>query len=332
MSLLSKIAIDLGTSNTTIIREGEVILSEPSVVALEMEKRKIVSLGIEAKKMMGKIPDYVEIISPLEYGAIVDFEAASEMLMGFLGKIMGSRWFIGPEMLVPVACGTTQVEQRAVYDVLQSTGGRKIYLVDMPVAAALGAKISISEPFGNMIVNFGGGLTEVAVIASGGVVAVKTMRRGGVMIDQLIDDYLKKEYSLTVGSNMVEKIKVELGSVIKLKKEEKLQVGGRDLVFGLPKSVQLSSDEIYEVVRPHFDSVIELVKSVLAETPPELVADVIDRGIVLTGRLSQLRNLSTFLTREIGVPVHVAIDPEYCVVRGASMILENIDEYHRSIR
>jgi rod shape-determining protein MreB len=333
MSWSIKMAIDLGTSNTTIWKNGEgVVLDEPSVVAVEVESKRVVAVGKNAKKMIGKSPDFVEVVEPVEYGAVCDFGAAQTMAKMFLKQVMGNNWFFGPEIVIPVASGTTQVEQRAVMDAVMGAGARKVMLVDAPLAAAIGAKVAIAESFGNMVVILGGGLVEAAVIASGGVVAVKTQRQGGKKIDEIIEEYLKKKHALAVGKQKIEEIKINLGSAIKLKKEEVMEVGGRDLTYGLPKTIKISSDEIYELIKPQFEAVVELIKEVLEVTPAELVADVIDRGIVLTGAFAQMRNITTYLTRETGVAVHMALEPQYCVVKGAGMICENLEIYRKAIR
>ncbi len=327
-----KLAVDLGTTNTVIWKDGEVVLFEPSVVSVNTENQKVVAAGGEAKKMSGKTPDYIEVVSPLRHGAIADYGAVTSMLKWFFREVMGTSWLFGPEVIVPVASGTTQVEQRAVMDAMSQAGARKVNLIDAPLAAAIGAKVSIADSFGNMVVNLGGGMVEAAIIASGGVVAVSTVREAGEKINETIEEYLNKKYSLAVGRLTVEDIKIKLGSAVKLKKEEILEVGGRDLTGGLPKTINLSSEEVFEVVRPELDRVVGVIKEVLGVTPPELVADVIDRGIVLTGGMSQMRGLGTFLTRETGVAVHVALEPEFCVVKGAAMVMENMGMYQKLVR
>lgn len=333
MGWMRKLAIDLGTSNCTIWLDNEgKSLSEPSVVAIEAESRRVVAAGNEAKKMEGKTSEYLEIIRPIEAGAIVDYEAAVGMIKWFLRQIMGVTWIIGPEVMVTVASGLTQVEQRAVMDAVLEAGARKVYLIDTPIAAAIGAKIPIVEAFGNMIVNVGGGVTEAAVIASGGVVTSRCVRGGSSRLDESIEEYLKKKYALAVGEQSVEAVKIKLGTAVKLKKTEVMTVGGRDLVYGLPKSVEINAEEIFEVVRPMLDEIILVVRETLQITPPELVADIADRGIVLTGAAAKLRSLPLLLTREIGVSVHLSLEPESCVIRGAAMALENLEIYRRSIK
>lgn len=333
MAWIRRLAIDLGTSNCVIWGCGEgVLLSKPTIVAIEAETRKVLAAGEEAKKMEGKTPDYIEIVKPIEFGAVVDYEAAVGMLKSFLREVMGNTWFIGPEVMVTVASGLTQVEQRAVMDAVLEAGARKVYLIDTPLAAAIGAKIPISEAYGNMIVNMGGGTIEAAVVASGGVVTSKCFRGGGSRIDESLEEYLKKKYSLAVGNQSIEQIKIKLGTAVKLKKMESLNISGRDLIYGLPKSIEINSDEIFEVIRPMLDEVILVVRETLQITPPELVADIADRGIVLVGAAAKLRNLCLLLTREIGVSVHLSLDPENGVIKGAGMAMENLDIYRRSVR
>jgi len=333
MTWIRKLAIDLGTSNCIIWSENEgIILNEPSIVAVEAENRKVLAAGNEAKKMEGKTPDYIEIVKPISKGAVIDYEVAVGMLKWFLREVMGFFWFLGPEVVVTVASGLTQVEQRAVLDAVAEAGARKVNLIDTPLAAAIGTKIPIAEAFGNMVVNMGGGVIEAAVIASGGVVTSKCYRGGGSRIDEALAEYLKKKYSLAIGDQTTELIKIKLGTAVKLKKTEMLSIGGRDLVYGLPKNIELNSDEIFEVIRPMLDEVILVIKETLQITPPELVADIADRGIVLIGAASKLRNLPLLLTREIGVAVHLALEPENCVVKGAGMAMENLEIYRKLTR
>ena len=270
------LAIDIGTSEIIILRDGDVVLQEPAVVAVDVENRKRIAIGSEAKKMMGRSPEYIEVIEPIRSGVIVDYEGARLMLKSYLQDVMGRNWFVGPEVITAVPCGNTQVEQRAVIDVLLEAGARKVYLIDAPLAAAIGAKVPISDVFGNMIVNLGGGVIEVAVIASGGIVKVKQIRQGGGFVNDLIFDYLVLQYSLAAGKQVLEDIKIKLLSAVKLKKEEFIDIGGRDLLSGLPKKIRLSSTEVYELARLDMEKIVILMKSVLEATSAELVSDIID--------------------------------------------------------
>ena len=333
MKLFKKLGIDLGTANSVVWEAGVgIVLNEPTVVAVGIDDRKILAVGEEAKKMLGKTPEYIEVIQPMEEGVIADYEVTEAMIKYFMKQVMGRAWFIGPEVMVCVPAGVTQVEQRAVMDATMSAGARKAYLIDEPLAAAIGAKIPVSEPFGNMIVDIGGGAAEAAVIALGGVVTHKTVRTGGNKLDKAITEYLRKKNNLIIGEQTAELIKIKIGSAIKLKRPETMEISGRDSVYGLPKAVTIDSDTVYEAIRPMLDSIIMVIRDTLEITPPELVADIVDRGIVLSGGTSQLRNFNILVTREIGVSAHVAMEPQLCVIRGTGVALENLEVYWRAIR
>ncbi len=333
MSLFKKLGIDLGTANSVVWEAGKgIVLNEPTIVAVGIEDRKILAVGNEAKKMLGKTPEYIEVIQPLEDGVIADYEVTEAMLKYFMKQVMGANWFIGPEVMVCVPAGVTQVEQRAVIDAALSAGARKAHLIDGPLAAAIGSKIPVSEPFGNMIVDIGGGAAEAAVIALGGVVTHKSVRVGGNKLDKAITDFLKKRYSVVIGDQTAETIKIQLGSAIKPKKVETMEINGRDSIYGLPKNVIINTDDVYEALRPMLESILTVIKDTLEITPPELVADIIDRGIVLSGGSAQLKNLGTLVTREIGVSAHVALEPQFCVIKGTGIAVENLDVYERAIR
>ncbi len=329
---LKMLAIDIGTSHITILRDGEIVLREPSIVAVNAESKKMVALGGDAKKMLGRSPEYIEILEPIKSGVIVDYEGAKLMLKKYLQIVMGNNWFIGPEVVTAVAAGNTQVEQRAVVDVLLEAGARKVFLIDLPLVAAIGAKVPISDVYGNIIVSFGAGLIEVAVIASGGIVKVKQIAKGGSSINELIGEYIISQYSLIVGKQILEDVKINLSSAVKLKKEETMEIGGRDLLNGLPKRVTISSTEIFELIIKDMEKVVVLIKSILEITPPELISDIIDRGIILTGAYAKMRSIDLWLSREIGVPVHIASDPEDCVIKGIGMVIDNWDLYRQSLR
>ncbi len=333
MSLFKKLGIDLGTANSVVWEAGKgIVLNEPTIVAVGIEDRKILAVGNEAKKMLGKTPEYIEVIQPLEDGVIADYEVTEAMLKYFMKQVMGVNWFIGPEVMVCVPAGVTQVEQRAVIDAALSAGARKAHLIDGPLAAAIGSKIPVSEPFGNMIVDIGGGAAEAAVIALGGVVTHKSVRVGGNKLDKAITDFLKKRYSVVIGDQTAETIKIQLGSAIKPKKVETMEINGRDSIYGLPKNVIINTDDVYEALRPMLESILTVIKDTLEITPPELVADIIDRGIVLSGGSAQLKNLGTLVTREIGVSAHVVLEPQFCVIKGTGIAVENLDVYERAIR
>lgn len=333
MKLLKKLAIDLGTANSIVweVDKG-IVLNEPTIVAVGIDDRKVLAVGNEAKKMLGKTPEYIEVIRPLEDGVIADYEVTEAMLKYFLRKVMGNNWFIGPEVMICVPAGITQVEQRAVVDAALSAGARKAYLIDEPLAAAIGAKIPVSEAFGNMIVDVGGGAAEAAVIALGGVVVHKTVKIGGNKLDKAIMAYLKKKYNLMVGEQTAELIKIEMGSAIKPKKIQTMEISGRDSIYGLPKNMKITNDEIYEAIRPVLDSMVMVVRDTLEVTSPELVADIMDRGIVLSGGTVQMKHFNTLVTREIGVSAHVALEAQFCVIKGTGMAMENLETYRRALK
>jgi rod shape-determining protein MreB len=333
MKLFKKLGIDLGTANSVVWESGEgIVLNEPTVVAIGIEDRKVLSVGNDAKKMLGKTPEYIEVIRPLEDGVIADYEVTEAMLRYFLKQVMGSAWFVGPEVMVCVPAGVTQVEQRAVLDATLAAGARKAYLIDEPLAAAIGARIPVAEAFGNMIVDIGGGAAEAAIISLGGVVTHKSVRVGGSKLDSAIIDFIKKNHNLIIGEQTAENIKIQIGSATKLKRPETMEISGRDTVFGLPKNINIDSDEIYEAIRPMLDLILQAVRDTLEITPPELVADIADRGIVLSGGTSQLRNFNVLVTREIGVSAHVALEPQYCVIKGVGIAIENLETYKRALR
>jgi rod shape-determining protein MreB and related proteins len=333
MKFFKKLGIDLGTANSIVWEAGVgIVLNEPTVVAVGIDDRKILAVGEEARKMLGKTPEYIEVIRPMEDGVISDYEVAEAMIKHFLKRVMGAAWIFGPEVMICVPAGVTQVEQRAVVDATMSAGARKTYLIDEPLAAAIGAKIPVSEPAGNMIVDVGGGAAEAAVIALGGVVTHKTVRIGGNKLDEAIADFLKKKNNLIIGEQTAEAIKIKIGSAIKLKRPETMEINGRDSVYGLPKAITIDSDQVYEAIRPQLDNIIMVIRNTLEVTPPELVADIVDRGIVLSGGTSQLRNFNTLVTREIGVSAHVANEPQFCVIKGTGIALENLDIYWQAIK
>jgi rod shape-determining protein MreB len=333
LNYLKKLGIDLGTANSVVWEAGRgIVLNEPTIVAVGIEDRKVLAVGNEAKKMLGKTPEYIEVVQPLEDGVIADYEVTEAMLRYFMRQVMGNNWFIGPEVMICVPAGVTQVEQRAVLDATLSAGARKAYLIDEPLAAAIGAKIPVSEAFGNMIVDIGGGAAEAAVIALGGVVTHKSVKVGGNKLDRAIMDFLKKKHNLIIGEQTAELIKIKLGTAIKPKKIETMEINGRDSVYGLPKNMVVDNDLVYEALKPMLESIIMVIRDTLEITPPELVADIVDRGIVLSGGTVQLKGFNTLVTREIGVSAHVALEPQFCVIKGTGVAVENLEIYRRAIR
>lgn len=330
--LRKNIAIDLGTANTIVWVAGEGIVSnEPTVVAVSVDDNKVVAVGIEAKKMLGRTPEALMANRPMRDGVIADYQVTEAMLRYFIGKVTDRFQLFKPNVMVCVPAGCTQVERRAALDATLSAGAAKAYLIDEPLAAAIGAGIPVSAPSGHMIIDSGGGSTEAAVISLGGVVVHKTVRIAGTKIDEAIQAYMKKKHNLVVGDTTSEEMKIKIGSALPLAKEEKMEISGRDLVFGLPRTVVVNSLEITEAIKPVLLTMIGAVKAVLEDTPPELAADIIDKGITMSGGTSLLRNLDKLLTEETGVPAHLADEPLLCVVRGTGLVLENIELWKRSV-
>jgi len=337
--LRKKIAIDLGTANTLVWVAGKgLVTNEPTVVAISAEDGKVVAVGEDAKKMLGRTPGTLIASRPMREGVIADYEVTEAMLKYFISKAVSPKEFpwlgyqlIKPIVMVCVPAGCTQVERRAALDATLSAGAARAFLIGEPLAAAIGAGIPVSAPSGNMIVDVGGGAAEAAVISLGGVVVHKSVRVAGTRIDEAIQGYLKKKHNLIVGDQTAENIKIRIGSATALAKKEKMEISGRDQVFGLPRSITVTSEEITEAIRPVLLQIIGAVKGVLENTPPELAADIIDKGIVMSGGTSLLRNFDKMMTEETGVPAHVAEEPLLCVVRGTGLVLENIELWKRSI-
>ncbi len=327
-----RLGIDLGTANSVVWLAGKgIVLNEPTVVAVSVEDGRLIAVGNEAKTMLGKTPGSIEAVRPLRDGVIADYVVTEALLRYFIQKVCGRAWFFKPEVMICVPGGVTQVERRAVLDATLSAGARVAYLIDEALAAAIGAKIPIAAPSGNMIVDMGGGACEAAVISLGGVVVHKSIRVAGNKIDEAIASYLRKKHNLIIGEQTAEEIKIKIGSALPLGKEETLEVKGRDSVLGLPKLINVGSSEISQAIKPVLAQIIATVKMVLENTPPELASDIVDKGIVLSGGTSLLRNFDKHMTEELGVPCHVVEDPMLSVARGTGIALENIDLYRKSI-
>ena len=332
MIIRKNIAIDLGTANTLVWVAGEgLIANEPTVVAISSDESKIVAVGEEAKRMLGRTPESLIASRPMCEGVIADYQVTEAMLRYFITKVTGRFQILKPNVMVCVPAGCTQVERRAALDATLSAGASRAFLIDEPLAAAIGAGIPVSAPSGHMIVDIGGGAAEAAVISLGGVVVHKSVRVAGNKIDEAIQAYMKKKYNLIVGDQTAEEIKLKIGSATPLEKVEKFEISGRDQVFGLPRSVSATSSDVTEAIRPVLLQIIGAVKAVLEDTPPELAADIIDKGIVMSGGTSLLRNFDKLMTEETGVVAHVAEDALYCVVRGTGLVLENIELWKRSV-
>jgi rod shape-determining protein MreB len=326
------IAIDLGTANTLVwVAGGGIAVNEPTVVAISAEDNKVVAVGEEAKHMLGRTPEALIASRPMRDGVIADYQVTEAMLKYFIGKVIGRFQLFKPNVMVCVPAGCTQVERRAALDATLSAGAGHAYLIDEPLAAAIGAQIPVSAPSGHMIVDIGGGSTEAAVISLGGVVTHKSARVAGNKIDEAIQNFLKKKLNLIVGDQTAEEIKLKIGSATVMPKIEKLEISGRDLVFGLPRTVVITSTEVTEAIKPVLMQIIGAIKGVLEDTPPELAADIIDKGIIMSGGSALLRNFDKLVTTETGVPAHVADEPLLCVVRGTGLVLENIELWKRSV-
>ncbi len=318
-------AVDLGTANTLVYVRGRgIILDEPSVVAVNVNDGRPLAVGIEAKRMIGRTPSHIQAIRPLKDGVIADFEICEKMLRYFIQRVHQRR-FAKPRMVICVPSGITGVEQRAVMEAAEYAGARKAYIIEEPMAAAIGAGLPVHEPTGNMVVDIGGGTTEVAVISLGGIVTSQSVRIGGDELDEAIISYIKKEYSLALGERTAEEIKIALGSAFPLQEELHAEIRGRDLVTGLPKTVVVSTEEIRKAVDEPVSAIIDAVKVTLDKTPPELAADIMEQGIVLTGGGALLHGLDARLQEETGMPMVIARDPLNCVAIGSGQCLEEFE-------
>lgn len=329
-----RIGIDLGTANTLVYVVGEgIVLNEPTVVAVTAEENRVVAVGHEAKEMLGRTPGNVTALRPLRDGVIADYTITEAMLSYFIDKVCGRARFFKPEVMVCIPSGVTQVERRAVLDATMSAGAKVAYLIDEPLAAAIGAKIPIAQAAGHMIVNIGGGSTESAVISLGGVVVHSSVRVAGNKIDEAIANYTKKKFNLLIGETTAETIKIEIGNaVVSPRGEPKtMEVRGRDNITGMPRTVVMTEEQVNEAIKPTLMEIIKGVKDVLEQCPPELASDIIDKGIVMSGGSSLLTNLDKLMTETTGVPCHVAEDALLCVARGTGVAMENIELYKRSI-
>ena len=326
LALGRDLAIDLGTANTLIYARGQgVVLNEPSVVAIDITDGRPVAVGIEAKRMMGRTPGRIKTIRPLKDGVIADFEVCEKMLRFFIQKVHASRWS-KPRMVICVPSGITGVEQRAVQDAAEYAGARKpVHIIEEPMAAAIGADMPVHEPSGNMIVDIGGGTTEVAVISLGGIVTAQSVRVAGDELDDALMQYMKKEYSMAIGDRTAEEIKIHMGSAWPLDEELTADIRGRDLITGLPRTLALTTEQVREALSEPVSAIVDAVKTTLDRTPPELAADIMEQGIMITGGGALLAGLDRRLSHETGMPVNIAHEPLYSVVIGSGRALENID-------
>ncbi len=327
-----KIGIDLGTTTVLVfIPKRGIVINEPSVVAVSKLDRKVLAVGKEAKDMLGRTPDTIVAQRPLKDGVIADYKTTEAMLRYFINKALGGIRLFRPEVMVAVPGGITSTERRAVIDAAISAGAKSAYIVKQPLVAAIGANIPIGSPSGHMIVEIGGGTTEMAVISLGGIVASDSVRIGGVKFDQAITEHIRRSYNLAIGERTAEEIKIRVGSAMYLEDKLVTEIKGRDMVTGLPKIIEVSSDDVTEAIQPLLEGIISTLKEVLFKTPPELSADVMDKGIVLSGGSAQLRHLDRLLTEATGVPTYVAEEPQMAVARGTGIALENLEAYKRSV-
>ncbi len=327
-----KIGIDLGTTNTVVYTPKKgIVINEPSVVAVSVLDNRILAVGNAAKDMIGRAPDSITIVRPLIDGAVADYRVTGAMLSYFIKRASGVFHFMKPEVLVSVPAGITSAEKRAVIECTLAAGAKAVFLVKEPVLAAIGAQIPINSPIGNMILNIGGGTTELAVISLGGIVSAQSVRVGGVKFDLAIVEYVKKKHGLAIGERTAELIKINLGSALRGAHEDSLNIKGRDLTTGLPKTIQITSNEVTEALSEHLREIIQIIKGVLEVTPPELCSDIMDRGIVISGGGALLRNIDELITKVTGVPARIADDPLFCVARGTGKVLENLEVYKKNV-
>jgi len=329
---MKKIGIDLGTTNTVVfIPKKGIVMNEPSVVAISILDNKILAVGNLAKEMIGRTPDSIIVSKPLVDGAIADYRVTGAMLRYFIKKAGGFLSFIKPEVLVSVPAGITSTEKRAVIEAALNAGAKAVYLVKEPVLAAIGAKIPINSPAGNMILNIGGGTTEVAVISLGGIVSWESVRIGGNKLDAAIVEYVKKKHGLAIGERTAELIKISIGTATREANEEKINIRGRDLATGFPKTIEITSNEVNDAIGEHLREIVQIIKSVLERTPPELCSDIMDKGIHISGGGALLKNMAKLITKVTGVPAQIADDPMFCVARGTGIVLENLDTYKKNV-
>lgn len=333
MGLFSrKLGIDLGTANTLVFMPGKgIVLNEPSVVAVSEQDNKILAIGADAKAMIGKTPDNIIAYRPMKDGVIADYRVTEAMLRYFIRKALGKMNLWKPDVMVSVPAGITSTERRAVVEAAIKAGAKNAYVVKEPILAAIGAGIPIHEPNGHMIVDIGGGTTDVAVISLGGIVASTSVKCAGDKIDQAITDYIKKTFNLAIGDKTAEEIKIKIGAAVPLEEELSMTIKGRDFVQGLPRTAQISTNEIVRAIDKELRTMVGAIKDVLADTPPELAADIIDYGIIMTGGSSQLRNLPELVYRKTGVKSRLADEALYCVVRGTGEALDHLDTYKKAI-
>jgi rod shape-determining protein MreB and related proteins len=332
MVFIKKIGIDLGTCNSLVFVPGKgMVLNEPSVVAVSVFENKILAVGSEAKEMIGRTPDTIKVYRPLKDGVIAEYKITEVMLKYFISKTMKNFRFFKPELIIGVPAGITSTEKRAVIEAGVSAGAKAVYVAKEPILAAIGAGMPINSCSGHMIVDIGGGTSEVAVISLGGVVNYSSLRTAGDKIDTAIVDYIKKKYKLAIGFQTAEEIKIKIGTAVPEKEEKTMTIRGRDLVLGLPRNITINSNETAEAIKEPMEEILSTIRQVLRDTPPELSADIMDKGMIISGGGALLRNIEVLVSQNIGVPCFIADDPLTCVAKGTGAVLENLEVYKRSI-
>jgi rod shape-determining protein MreB and related proteins len=328
----NKIGIDLGTANVLVhVPKRGIIINEPTVVAISVEDNRVLAVGQEAKEMLGRTPETIIANRPMKDGVIADYRVTEAMLRYFINKALGKVRFFRPEVMISVPGGITSTERRAVIDAAQSAGAKTAFVIKETVAAAIGAGIPISSASGNLIIDMGGGTTDVAVLSLGGIVNSTSVRCAGNRIDAAIIEYVRKKHGLAVGDRTAESIKISIGSAMALPEEEVAEIKGRDNITGLPKTVTISTNEVVEAIQEELKQIVKAVKTVLQDTPPELASDIIDKGMIMTGGTAQLRNLDQYISQAVGVPCYVAEEPLLCVAKGTAIALDHLDSYKKSI-
>ncbi len=328
----SKIGIDLGTANTLVhFPKKGIVINEPTVVAISLEDNRVLAVGQEAKEMLGRTPETIVASRPMKDGVIADYRVTEAMLRYFINKALGKVRFFRPEVMISVPGGITSTERRAVIDAAVAAGAKSAFVIKETVAAAIGAGIPISSASGNLIIDMGGGTTDVAVLSLGGIVNSTSVRVAGNRLDAAIIEYVRKKHGLAIGDRTAEDIKITIGSALALPEEEVMEIKGRDNISGLPKTVTLSTNEVVEAIQEELKEMVRAVKTVLQDTPPELASDIIDKGMIMTGGTSMLRNLDHYISQAVGVPCYVAEEPLLCVAKGTGVALDHLDSYKKSI-
>lgn len=330
--IIKKVAIDLGTTNVLVhVPKHGIVVNEPSVVAISKADKKVLAVGFEAKDMIGRTPDTIVAERPLKDGVIANYHTTEAMLRYFINKALGGVRLFRPEVMIAVPAGITSTERRAVIDAAMSAGARAAYIIKEPIVAAIGADIPIGSASGHMIIDIGGGTAEIAVISLGGIVSWGSVRVGGNRFDASIQEYIRRKYGLAIGERTAEIIKIQVGSAMFMNKPLTMEIKGREMISGLPRIIEVNSDDITQALEHDMEDLVEAVKQVLHDTPPELSADVMDKGIIMSGGSSLLRNLDELISQATGVPCFMADDPLLCVVKGTGIALENLESYKRSI-